>query len=375
MEAAPYGWPDSTTIPRRQWLYYKHFIRGYVSATIAAGGVGKSSLTIAETVAMICGRALLHDIKPVAALNVWIWNGEDPLDELHRRIAATLKHYGIRRDDCRGKLFVNSGRDTQVVVAEMIRGEIKVQRPLVEAVKATIVANQIDVMIVDPFVSSHRVNENDNAAIDVVSREWAGVANATGCSIDLVHHARKVGDVEVTVEAARGASAMISAARSARALNQMTAEEAKKAGVENRRTYFRVTTGKANMSPAPEASQWFEMKSVDLENGDHFTPSDFIGVVTDWKWPDPLDDVTVADLEAVKNIVASGQWRESVQAKEWVGKAIAKVLGLDTDAPRDKEKIKGLLRIWIKNGVFHVVRRPDGNGDERPFVEVNPDTP
>ena len=307
-------------------------------------------------------------------MNAWIWNGEDPIDELHRRVAATLKHYDVRREDCRGKLFINSGRDSQVVVAEMIRGEIKVQRPLVEAVKATIIANQIDVMIVDPFVSSHRVNENDNAAIDVVAREWARIADATGCAIDLVHHARKVGDVEVTVEAARGASAMISAARSARALNQMTAEEAKKAGVENRRTYFRVTTGKANMSPAPESSQWFEMKSVDLENGDHFTPSDFIGVVKEWRWPDPLDDVTVADLETVKKVVAASQWRENAQARDWVGKAVAEALRLDADDPREKEKIKGLLRIWIRNGVFRVVRRPDANGDERPFVEVNPDT-
>jgi AAA domain len=52
-------WRDPSLIPRRQWLYGKHYIRKFVSATFAPGGLGKTSLVLVEAVAMASGRALL----------------------------------------------------------------------------------------------------------------------------------------------------------------------------------------------------------------------------------------------------------------------------------------------------------------------------
>ena len=66
-----------------------------------------------------------------------------------------------------------------------------VARPIVDAVIATIHDNEIGLMIVDPFVASHRVVENDNPAIELVAASWAEIADVTGCAIELVHHARK----------------------------------------------------------------------------------------------------------------------------------------------------------------------------------------
>ena len=209
LKATPYSWPDCASIQPREWLFGKQLIRKFVSATIAPSGVGKSSLIIAEALSMVSGRALLHGIRPTASLNVWIWNGEDPIDELNRRIAATAKHYGIKREECPGRLFVDSGRNLRLVVAETIKGGTVVARPVIDAIKATVSENKIDVLVIDPFVSCHRVSENDNSAIDTVAREWADIADATGCAVELVHHVRKVGDVEVTVEDARGASALL----------------------------------------------------------------------------------------------------------------------------------------------------------------------
>ena len=260
IKPTPYEWLDPSSIPPREWLYGYHFIRGFMGVTGASGGVGKSQLTIAEALSMVCGRALLRGIEPVAPLNVWIWNGEDPMHELNRRIAATAKHYGIRREDCRGQLFVNSGRNTKIIIAKAEKSGLTIARPVVDAIKARIKEDKIDVLIIDPFIKSHMVNENDNSAIDAVASEWADVAEHTGCAVELVHHVRKVGDFEVTVEAMRGASALVSAARSARVLNQMAEDESKKAGVDNRRAYFRVNNGKANMSIAPENATWFRIE-------------------------------------------------------------------------------------------------------------------
>ena len=106
-------------------------------------------------------------------------------------------------------------------------------------------------MIVDPFVASHRVVENDNPAIELVAATWAEIADVTGCGIELVHHARKTGGADITVEDGRGGSALLAKVRSARVLNSMSEADAAKAGVENRRSFFRVENGKANMTPPP----------------------------------------------------------------------------------------------------------------------------
>lgn len=370
LAATPYTWPVCEKIPRREWLYDRHLIRGFVSATVAGAGVGKSSLKIVEAWSMVSGRALLHGAAPTKPLNVWIWNGEDPQDELDRRVAAAAKHYGIRKGDCAGRLFVDSGRDQSIVIAETTRTGTIIARPVVDAIKTVVETNKIDVFIIDPFVSSHHVSENDNNAIDLVLREWAGIAHKAGCAIELIHHVRKTGGGEVKLEDARGASALEGAVRSARVVNRMTEDEAKKAGVDNHRLYFRVGTEKSSMSTPSDKATWFHLASVDLGNASTFEPSDQVGVVTAWTWPDPLDQVSVHDLRAVQAVVAGGRWRDNSQAAEWVGRAVAQALKLDADNKQHRAKIIGLLKIWKSTGMLVEVEGKDAKGMTKTFVEV-----
>ncbi|WP_085641612.1 AAA family ATPase [Marivita geojedonensis] len=104
---------------------------------------------------------------------------------------------------------------------------------------------QIDVLIVDPFVSSHRVNEMDNGKIDLVAKELVRIAEECNCAIELVHHTRKLNGVEATSDASRGASSLTAAARSARVLQRISPEELEKAGVaQDGSTYFSVKRDK-----------------------------------------------------------------------------------------------------------------------------------
>ena len=57
--AQPFIWRDPRTIPPRQWLYGKHYIRKFASGTFAPPGIGKSSLDLVELVAMATGRRLV----------------------------------------------------------------------------------------------------------------------------------------------------------------------------------------------------------------------------------------------------------------------------------------------------------------------------
>jgi hypothetical protein len=365
--ATPFEWVEPVAIRPREWVYGWHYIRQFVSATVAPGGIGKTVLGIAEALSMATNRNLLG-ITPEEQVNVWIWNGEDPLEEMQRRVMAAALHYGIGPAELTGRLFLDSGRLMPIIIAHQTRAGTVINAPHVAAVKQTIAAHRIGVMIVDPFVASHQVTENDNGAINAVARQWAEIADETGCAIDLVHHSRKTNGAEVTVEDGRGAVALLSAARAARALNQMTKEEAEKYGFENHRLYFRYYDGKANLAPASDASTWFHLASVDLGNATQDRPSDKVAVVTRWEPPSPFDNVTSAHMYAVRERIAGGEWRDSEQSEQWVGHAVADVLGLDASDKADRTRIKGLISGWKASGALRIQMRKDGSRHERPFV-------
>ena len=192
-------------------------------------------------------------------------------------------------------------------------------------------------MLIDPFVSSHRVTENDNNAIDAVAKKWNTVADATNVAIDLSHHTRKTYGAEVTVEDGRGAIALLAAVRVARTLNPMSEQEAGDVGITKRRQYFRVDNGKTNLSAPPEGADWYHITSVDLGNGDaEGDLGDNIGVVTKWRWPDLMAGMTAADFDKVAEVIRTDQWRANAQAKKWVGHAVAQALNLNVTTSRTK---------------------------------------
>ena len=198
------------------------------------------------------------------------------------------------------------------MIATETRNGATIAEPVVDQVKATIRENGIDVFVVDPFVASHAVSENDNTKIDAVARKWAEIADECGCAIELVHHVRKGNGFreEIGPDDARGAGALVAKARSVRVLNGMTKDEGEKAGVDSHRAHFRVDNGKQNLAPPSTVATWFELKSVGLGNGRVDLPADFVGVVARWTWPSALEGLPDDALARVQRALSEGQWRE-----------------------------------------------------------------
>ena len=246
---------------------------------------------------MATGRPLLG-ITPPKRLRVWYWNGEDPREETERRIAAICLHYGITAEEIEGWLFYDSGRDQPIIIAEQTKNGSVIAKPVVKSLVDAILDDEIDVLIIDPFVSCHRIVENDNPAMDMVAKQWTAIADETNTAIELIHHTKKTGGADATVEDGRGAVALLAAVRSAQVLNKMTPDDGAKAGVDNHRQYFKVENGKANLAPPPEGKDWYRIVGVSLGNGGEIAPDgDNVGAVVSWKWPDPLDGMTGADFD------------------------------------------------------------------------------
>lgn len=150
----------------------------------------------------------------------------------------------------------------------------------------------------------------------------------------------------------------------------MTKEEGERAGVENHRAYFRVDNGKANLAPPAEGSTWRRFVSVDLGNATLDQPSDSIGVVTAWEWPDSLAGVRADDLLTVQRKIATSEWREDARSPIWAGYAIAEALTLNIDAPGVKARVKGMLGTWLTAGALKRVTKPDATRHPKAFIEV-----
>jgi hypothetical protein len=377
----PYVCVDPTTIPLRPWVYGKLLLRGAVTLTVAPGGTGKSSLTIVETLAQVSGKPLLNVETRGRRLQVMLWGLEDPEDETARRIEAARMHYKLPVSDIDGFLFIPDERCARLITATVERGGIRIQRPLVDAICSEITARKIDVVVIDPFVSSHEVPENDNVMQDRVIKEWVEVAKRCKCAVHLVDHTRKLGpDAEVGVESARGAKSKTDAARVVRVINRMSGAEADGVGVKNPGLYFRTFSAKMNFAPPAERSDWFELKSVSLGNdpdavivdGERCAEDDNVGVVVNWKYPDALDGVTGAMVDKLIPIIRKGKYRANQNSKGgWVGEAVAQIMGLD--AKKDKKRINRMVQSWLASGLFTVVEARDANRNKRQFIKVTAD--
>lgn len=387
ISAIPFAWPAAYSIPQRRWLYGRQLQRGNVGAIVAPGATGKTALTVGMALAMASGRPLLGHEVHGGPKRVWLWNLEDAREELNRSIIAAAMYHNVAPADAAG-LFVNSGlTDESLCTAVATRQGFTVLQPVYKALTDEIMARRIDCLIVDPFVSSHAVNENDNGAIDAVAKEWAKVAAAADCVIVLVHHTSKAARAEVTVDRARGASALTNAARSVTVLNRMTDDEFNRFGLGmnaepgdagGARRYFRTFDDKANRAPAADGSDWYRMESVDLPNGEgEDWIGDSVGVATRYYPPapgaaEPLAPTMAADVQA---LIAEGEWRESDKAEQWAGEAVAQVLGLDASDKGHRVRIKAVLKDMLADGTLAREERPDASRRKRWWIVVGLGSP
>jgi hypothetical protein len=334
---------------------------------------------------MVTGRRLL-DAQPTSPLRVWVWNGEDPRDEIDRRLAAACTHYEITLDDIGNRLFIDSGRDIPIKIAKMSQGKITPDELLKHDIVEAIKAKNIDVLIVDPLVTTHEMPENETTAMNAVVAAWRDIAEAANCAIELVHHVTKSAAINndgIGIYGARGAGAIIDAVRCARFLSAMSGEQAQSFGLNDRAGYFSAEDGKANLAPKLKR-KWFQMISVTLQNGQPLL-GDEVGVCVAWTPPDPAEGVTDADVDAVIAAIRDSPKPPAQHEKSanWVGYLVADILNLDNlgkdlgKADRSptqeaaRAKVRQLLTRWFKQGLLKVeTERSSRDGRDKKVVSA-----
>jgi hypothetical protein len=371
--ATPFKIRGLKSIPPREWLYGKSYGRRLLSAIAATGGTGKSMLVVGEAVAIATGKPILGESLPKGALRVWHINSEDDKEELDRRFEAAIQHHGISEADLGNRLFY-TGNETRFIVAKEDRNGLTIANPVVAAIKSEIKRLKIDVLTVDPFVSTHTVSENSNDKINAVAALWRSIAQDCDCSITLVHHMRKPASAKpgqaqtsYTVDDARGAVAFKDATRSFRVINKMTESAASKFGLDDSWRYLHVTNGKANYAPPSTAGKWFKLVSVDAADGE-----DGVGAIEAWELPTAAM-TSHADVNAGLDALQDGMGRVDTRSPDWAGRKVAAAIGCDV---AETAKLKTLIGQWVAAGYLATENRPDPNRKQRDYyvVKARPDS-
>lgn len=367
-----YRWRQPEDIPPRPWIYGDLLMRGTVSATVAPGGVGKTSLLIAEALAIVTGRPLLNAPVHDEPKRVWVLNLEEPEDELARRIQAACRHWSIPEAEIACRLFVNAGPGNALLTADLKKPGY-VDESLFGELECAMMAARVDVLVLDPFVSSHALDENDNVQIDRVVKRWSRLAQRTRSAVHIVHHTRK-SDATITSESARGAKALVDAARTVRVLNPATPEEISALGLQPDARVFSARQDKQNMAAGNDDRVWYLVRGVSLENG---PPPDEVGVVVAIASPkNGSSALDVATILAIQTALAGLDRGYDQRASDWAGLDVAPILDLNSAEKAHKQILSHTIGDLVRRGLLVRADAYDKRaGRNRPVVRVgNPPT-
>ena len=128
--------------------------------------------------------------------------------------------------------------------------------------------------MLDPFIKTHAVQENDNSGMDAVAQMLTDIATKLNVAVDIPHHVSKGPGAPGNADRGRGASASRDAGRLVFTHTTMSPEEAQTFNIpeDDRRDYFRVDRGKLNIARTAGPAVWFKLIGVPLGNVPIFIP-------------------------------------------------------------------------------------------------------
>lgn len=363
-------------ITPRQWVYGKDLCKQYVTVLAAAGGSGKTALATMWALSMATGRNLIgqHVHKRCRVLMLTF---EDGREEYRRRFKAACVHHRIDPADVGDRIMIQSLNGLGVTLAKPQRDGTMEATAAPRQIAGLIDRLEIDAVILDPWVKVSGAPENDNGAVDAVTRILSGVAEKQNVAVLVAHHFRKAVGAPGDVASARGASALIDAARAALTLTPMSPDESKHYGIpeDERRRLVRLDDGKANLAPL-SGTRWYRMASVNLQNGTPDYPNgDNLQVVEQWTPPDTWAGLSCALLNKILDDLDAGL----DDGERYSGASSAKPpraawAVVEAYAPEKSEgQCREIIKAWIRSGLLQVVKYQSAKRrTEREGLAVDP---
>jgi len=265
---------EAKDVKARPWIVERLMLKGDVTIVGGAGAVGKSAFTLTA----ICHFAAGKDFGPYKLrgkrpLRVLIYNAEDDREEQSRRVLAICMAFSLDYDLVRSNIASMDDANGELLLATLANGSPVQHATAINYIVNAAERDKIDVIVLDPLVNLHTVNENDNGSMRYVMSILRRIARETGTAVLTVHHTAKglskadKGDQD----AMRGASAIINSARVSLMISSLTDDDRKEMNIkdEERHQFVRIDDAKANMfAKTGGALMYLKLQSTKLFTGD-----------------------------------------------------------------------------------------------------------
>lgn len=278
------GLVDAAALPVREWLIAPRLPVGDVAQCVGEPGISKSTFALRDALVVATGREdILRGHNAAGAPigherlhstgAVIVYNAEDRLSEMERRLAAAQRHYGVAAAEMKHPIILWSGVDQVTLkVAHRVDNRSPLKRaPGADMLMAAIRHYRAALVVLDPQISLTAGSvENSNDDQDVLLQELARMASDLRCAITVIHHTSKqnrqaAGDMG----AGRGGFAAVGKVRSAYTLVNVTgdAEDEKAWGVSRDDGLIRLDYSKISHDRKPQTPQVFRRTSAQVGNG------------------------------------------------------------------------------------------------------------
>lgn len=183
----------ATVAEEQRWL-----IEGLWAST-AVGIIGgepkccKSFLALEMAVSVAAGVSALGRFRSVERGRVLLFAAEDALHVVRRRLDGIARASGVEL----------LGLDIQVITAPSLRLDVAADR---ERLRATVAALRPRLLILDPLVRLHRIDENVASEVAPLLGYLRELERGFAVAVVLVHHAKKGANAARAGQALRGSS-------------------------------------------------------------------------------------------------------------------------------------------------------------------------
>jgi RecA-family ATPase len=182
-----------TRAEEHRWLVKDLWAQEAVGIVGGEPKCGKTFLALDLAVAVASGTPCLRVFPVSAAGRVLLYAAEDPLDEIRRRLEGICAAAGLTLADL----------DLQVITEPTLRLDLKAVRLNLEE---TVAKLQPRLLILDPFVRLHRIDENASGEVAPLLAYLRALQRRHGLAVLVVHHAKKGAGRVRPGQALRGSS-------------------------------------------------------------------------------------------------------------------------------------------------------------------------
>lgn len=271
--------------PPRPWAYGNFLMYRAVSGIAAPPGVGKTTFSAQLGICFALDREFgPWKPAPGGGGKVWLYNGEEPQDELDRRFMAAAYEAGVPDHVAAERFSYNSGLDEalQLVRVDPVTKEIQ-RHPDVDAIKTIIKEHGFKLFILDPLIEFNGATE-DGEGLKAAGGVMREIANDCDCAVLFFHHTPKASNSDTAAgdaNALRGGGPLIGSARFVSTMFSMSAKDADEYEIpkNERHKYVRFDDAKANMGVLSGEPSWWVKLGVGLDNAEGDRPADNIGVL------------------------------------------------------------------------------------------------